>query len=798
MKRNNKKLLTIMLAGMLCSATIGTAAAIVPVNASAATAQSYALTDVFKGTGAEITAEGEGADRKTTFKLDNGESVTYSRNLALQWFTAKNTPNYTSIAFSFKDYNFKSVSFTFNSLPMHATQDDIAVNTVKFTVEGGKLYAKVIADGEKEDTVTQVTELTGLDFTLTLGSSEKTGVYAVYINDTTKSIGEFTNVGAKYFRTSTATDDEMNSLEIKAETEGTNQAVVYLSNINGQTFKGEAVSSDNKVTDKAAPVLVVNENIGEFLLGTRFQLDYNLIDVLDSTVSTTNVGKYYQYNPAKTEALKNEDYTTLQIKDNGTFFMESTAYYNSTDNTWKSEAETNYTLTTVYRVLRAEYVSIKFTPEDDTHKKDDADFKAVEYDLSWYTTSIGTFDNVDYLVFNRNTKGPNYIEYTEAELATQVENYQKSLDKVAEGISGGSGAELQLPSLEWLIQDENNGYEALKFTISYKTQNSSSATTKSAAKPSDMKIPANDPGQYEFKVFATDAAGNPIYAKDNEGVLVKVTADNIWDLDNIPSFTYTITAKGIKAENDTAGNKVDNKNIGESYTMSAVDIEGVTGSQGSDYQLYIVNLDAYNGANKNDLTLDTLKGITYSKLKTAAEAIIAKELETKSADEINYAEVNQKAYASLLAKAISGEDEKMMAIFTKIEAFDDRITEDMTSEWDESDNKYNWKPDSRSFTAAESGIYLIMADYWDTEMKYVDHVPAFKLVEVESAKDIIKGETEWLKNNIVSVILFAIAGVMLILIIILLLVKPSEETLEDVDEKVIAKRKQATDKNKKN
>ena len=122
----------------------------------------------------------------------------------------------------------------------------------------------------------------------------------------------------------------------------------------------------------------------------------------------------------------------------------------------------------------------------------------------------------------------------------------------------------------------------------------------------------------------------------------------------------------------------------------------------------------------------------------------------------------------------------------------------MTEEWAASDNKYNWKPDSRSFTAATSDLYLIMADYWDTDMKYVDHAPAFKLVEVESAKDIIKGETEWLKNNIVSVILFAIAGVMLILIIILLLVKPSEETLEDVDEEIIAKRKQATDKNKKN
>jgi hypothetical protein len=130
----------------------------------------------------------------------------------------------------------------------------------------------------------------------------------------------------------------------------------------------------------------------------------------------------------------------------------------------------------------------------------------------------------------------------------------------------------------------------------------------------------------------------------------------------------------------------------------------------------------------------------------------------------------------------------MLAIFKEVAAYDDRITEDMTSAWDESDNEYNWKPDSRSFTAATDDLYLIMADYWDSDMKYVDHVPAFKLVEVESAKDIIKGETEWLKNNIISVVLFAIAGVMLILIIILLLIKPSDETLEDVDLKALDKK----------
>ena len=57
----------------------------------------------------------------------------------------------------------------------------------------------------------------------------------------------------------------------------------------------------------------------------------------------------------------------------------------------------------------------------------------------------------------------------------------------------------------------------------------------------------------------------------------------------------------------------------------------------------------------------------------------------------------------------------------------------------------------------------------------------YKVLDVSSKATTITGDTEWLKNNVVSVILFAIAGVMLILIIILLLIKPSDETLEDVD-----------------
>ena len=92
-------------------------------------------------------------------------------------------------------------------------------------------------------------------------------------------------------------------------------------------------------------------------------------------------------------------------------------------------------------------------------------------------------------------------------------------------------------------------------------------------------------------------------------------------------------------------------------------------------------------------------------------------------------------------------------------------------------------------------MFFILADYSEAEQTAV-RATAYKLVIVDSEADSIKGETEWLKNNVVSVVLFSIAGVLLILIIILLLDKPSDETLADVDAKAAANAKKAEKKKK--
>ena len=274
MKRNNKKLLTIMLAGMLCAATAGTVAAIAPVDASAATAKTYALTSIFSS-GNEtsvanvVKAEGD----KTKFVLSDGNSVTYNRNLAIHWFEAEDAEKYTNIGFKLEDTNFQSVSFTFNSLPMHATKDEKSVNVVKFINDAGTIKAKVIADGVDEVDVTATTTVSvNSDLTLSLGEGSEIGNYTVKIGET--KIGEFTNVGAKYFRTSTDSDDKMTSLEVSAECEETKTTKVVLNAINGQSF---ALTND-KITDNAKPVMVVNEDVNEFLFKSPSRLRISLLE----------------------------------------------------------------------------------------------------------------------------------------------------------------------------------------------------------------------------------------------------------------------------------------------------------------------------------------------------------------------------------------------------------------------------------------------------------------------------------------------------------------------------------------
>lgn len=777
MKRKNKKLTTLMLASALCAATIGGVAFATPVSASAEVTEGmYALSDVFSVKSAEIKPE----ENKTAFSFSDNGAVTFRRDLAFKWYEDKNNAKYLSMQFAFKDVNFSSVSFVVESASAWATEEEKASNTVKFTNDNGAIFASVLngtVEGEKKE----VAVVAGQAFTLSLKVGEADGEFGVALavaDGETIDLGSFTNVGANFAE---YTYEKMYPLVINADmpddaAEDKKNTVLYLTEINGQKFDN-VTTEDNKayVTDTAAPVLVVNEEVNGFLLGTQFALDYEKVDVLQSS-NLKDSKEYYQYNPTDEEKEYKELTTSI-------YFMD-TAY------------EKDGVKTSVFEQEGKEYVSIKITLEDKVFKEEEGDNAKKTIDLSWYANNKETIDGVDYILLDRNTAGAEYSHLVandetktndkknQTEFNASYEAFQKALTTAAKDVYAGSNSSIYLPSVKWLIND-NNGYRNLKFTISYKKPTSSSASTSSSLSYNGLKISVTDEGQYEFKIFAVDKANNTMkYYLDGE--LVSVTSSNVWDIEEIPTFKFEIKNQGLKLDLDkngaseTESSKKETEHVGEKYTLSDFTIVGATTLK-KDYALYKINEEKAKAVN---LKASDLTKVKYSELR---EKLVAnKAWETLKDD---YFDAYLTAYAELLAAQLKVEDvQKVKDCFESIDEFDSRIDEEKHPEqWKNSDNKYNWTAASKSFTAVEEGSYVILADYSESELP-LQRAAAYKVVLVETEVDKTKGETaSWVEKNIVSVILFAVAGVMLILIIILLLVKPSDETLEDVDAKAAKK-----------
>lgn len=772
MKKTKLTALTLMLATAVVSTAFGGA---ILANKAAAAADTYALSDVFSVTdatlGAETLVEGESSNKVTALTLKNKGSVTMKRSLALKWFAEKGEASYFTMTFAFKTLNFKSVTLEMESASAWATKDEKTTNTVTFTkdaetikvsVNGGEAKAVTVAAGKK------------LTLSLTEESTNKDGEFGVKLGE--DEIGKFTNIGANYAEYSS---NEQYPLTIKAEAAEGNEGdqantVVLLYDINGQQF--DKLTSGDKIEDNAAPVLVVNENVNGFLLGTAFSLDYTTVDVL-KTKSLKNTLEYYQYNPN----LKGDvEYKTLSTS---VYFMDTVCYVNE-NGQFVDKGTDGAKATTVFKKEGKEYVSITLNTSDGANDE--------TYDLAWYANATETVEGstLEYLPIDKNTDGATYtyLQLDEANKANKLVNetdykqakaaFEESLEEAAKDVYAGDNSYIYFPSFKWLIGD-NNGYRNLKFTISYKTPSSDRASATTNLSYNTLKLAASNEGQYEFKIFATDKAGNTMkYYLDGE--LVSVTTSNVWDIEEIPSFTYEIENKGLKVEDgSSASSRKDTKVLDKTYKLDDIDVVGASNLK-EDYKLYKIDRSKYNdGLDANQqLTASDLYAVTYEDLQDRIDL-------TKVGDYDGYFDMYLTAYAQALANelGVSGSEaiEKIKSCFVEIQEYDSRITaENASSEW-EAYNKYEWTASSQSFKTVEEGSYLILGDYWDSDLASSQRATAYKIVVVDSKADVIKGESDWLKNNVVSVILFSIAGVMAILIVILLLIKPSDETLEDVD-----------------
>lgn len=658
----------------------------------------------------------------TAMVFHNGSSVSYKQDLAYRWFTEEGE-QFFSMEFAFADTLFDEFTITFESAQNSKTKDGKTVNKIVFTNDGGAVAARI----NGSDSSIAVDPASSVKISFDRNEKNFSGEYNVYLNG--KKLGVFENIGGYFAEYSATTITPLTfGVSVDESSDVETSSTVYLISLNNQSF---SLNEEGKIVDDAVPVLVVNQEVKSFQLGYTFDLEYEAIDVLDATVTKT-----IEYNCYTMDG--ENDFSTLSTS---TPFFENEG---------------------VAEEYGSDLLAVRFTLNDD-----DSSHQTVYY-LSWYADPdcLVTVDGTDYIpliidengpyyecIINDDEKGVSVLdEENEAYLA-----YIEAVKEAAEGIRAGSGNYFYLPSLEDLVGDDETAYTSLNFSIYYKIQTSSSASANASVKYDSLEIEVASVGIYSFRVLFTDDAGNSMYLYNN-GRKVKVTASNLWDIDAIPEFSFTVYNYGVEiddAEEEEIG-YVDQK-----YTFGNIAnrIKAISGYNVS-YTLYY-----FEGA--------------Y--------------------EQYSYAAMIEMANSEEGFEGYIGADGNALYL-RKINVYDYSIDDD-DDDWDTSDNAYYWYGSGSTFVPQEEGFYILRVVVTDKEL-YGDKAIAYTVVEVESEQDVMYGEVYWLRDNYITVIFAGIGVLALIGIIILFVIKPKSENIEDVevdevDGKTVVKKAKKSKKDKK-
>ena len=738
--------------------------------AQAVTEVEYEPSAVFAaGVGGEVGAS-EGDTSYIEFSLADGGKTHFRRDLALKWFSADDSAesassavkpgkaNYFSMQFSFPSVDFETFTIEFQSDEENITKDAQAVNSLVFEkTADGRLTVRVKnasqQDLENNDPAlkpgTVAANSVSNDFTLTFAEATDAeavaGDFKVVLRCGGAPVLEsrFTNIGGNYleYRSSAATTPNT-PITFTAElpegaAEGATQSVLMKS-LNGQSF----ALTEGRVQDVTAPVLVLNEEVYAFTLGKKFSLEYEAIDVCDDTVS---VSRYY-YMAAQNEdgsyiapdASEEDDYD-YDTLGTSTYFMPVTE--------------------TPAGQPPVEYVSIYFDLKDGRRADDGSDEVSETVYLTWYAApasdTVETLNGCDYIRVDRNEEGPAYTGLTATEGDTEADNgnvtdeggantygtavqaYRTALEAAAENTSAGTGAYLYMPSLRGLIYSKFADYRNLQFTVCYyqETQaDGDTASSESGLSYNELRIEVDEDGWYRIRIFATDASSNAMKYYNEDGELVDVTTSNVWDIEGIPEFRVYIDYDGASIEDPGSQ---DYGYRDRTYTISDFDIIALAGYV-EDYALYYFDSDYL------------AEGQTMP------------------------------SYDDFVENAEQYFTDTYKASMIRINEYNSDVTED-DENWDDTDNAYNWNPSSSlSFVPQRSGIYVVELTVTDPNRPGTMET-AYMAIEVRNPVDVIPGQSQWLQNNITSVVLFAISAVLAIVIVVLFVVKPSDKKVKEVD-----------------
>ena len=705
---------------------------------------------------AQVEDYKKGDDYYTSFVFADGDSaVTYRKNLAYHWFasvrdsegepTAKAQEGWLSTTIGFDDITFETFTIKFQSQQYTQTDDEVTENYVTFVAnaEASGVYVK-IGDALPEDETEREEDLEEIQKGELLSADEITlsftgyskGSYSVEVTDGEATVtGSFDNVGGSYARyVSSSSDTTVIPVTYSAQfAEGaTDTATMVLYEFNGQSFKLEGEGSRH-INDNVAPVICLNQDLTTLEYGRSLDLDYAVIDMLaTSPRSTVN---YYVLKESQQQSgdldntgdngyfkeISSGDVSPI-IKGNGAYVPENV-----------DEGIDGFTTECLVKV----YISV----QDTTASNNNSD----KVFLDWYVpeeyrctviTSAG--DDYEFIRATDDGEGVMYrgsVEDIQADYQALVD------DAITEQkATAGDDNFFYLPGFEDYVKDNITLYRDLTFSIYYICGDSGSSTSLAY---NELAIELDDEGLYRFAVYATDVAGNNMYYIDENGEKVEFEASELASLledpaesdlvDYVPVFQFEVNYEGLTVT-DPEGQEIGFE--GTEYSVPDFEVSGLSSNYTTTYSLYRFDRYAYF----ND------KGaISYSQFLKQAE------------DLFNDAETRH--------------------YFIEILPLDG--LEEGTEDYEEF-AEYEWDPDALTFIPQEENtFYLVRMEAVDKTYHTVP-VESLMAISISAAADSIFGEDNWVEDNVAAIVLFCVAGVALIGIIVLAVVKPKDKG--DIDE----------------
>ncbi len=777
--------------------------------------------------GAEISTtepENDTATHYTLFKIGKEETISYRQNLAYKWIrnTKDSEGNYLnvpeekhfSIKLKFPSLSFKNFYIRFESQQYTLTKDGKSTNYLVFTADGENVKIGVSTTAEKDgDKITEITEVKEIgtaakDGEILIELDEYSqGDYAIKLNGENTE-GAFKNVNEDYASYVASGDSAVTPITFGAifdEDDQVAEAEMVLMDISGQSFEMHKDGDVYKIKDTAAPVLCFSQTPAYLEYGKSIGFQYSVIDVLANVSGNSSRATAYYYVLTGEQVADNDfEYDRIDYEPKKTDDEQTGEGEEGESGEGEGEGETTKQPTSPFKKIttassdRIYSDKNTFVPSDYL-KSDVMGLVKIYYELSDYATASMAntdvvfvdwyldnavledvtkynsqkTDGTKFLKLIKGKEGATYARYNDVEDEEPLEAYKQSvidfqtayqdkIDAAIEALEDGKlyagGNKFYLPAIEYDFLDGYLNATDLKYSLYYRGANSGSHTLLSYNK---LAIDLNDADvTYRFTIYVTDAFNNPMRyptnEKDEYGRVVwkEITSGDVWDEDFaelLPYFEFEVSYKEATAEPP--------ENLSISYVKSnysgvSFKITGVSGTYTSNYKLYVFDRNAYYKDTQEVLDYDTF----VSKTKEIFD----------NPDTRRY--------------------------FTTVKPVKDLL---------ESDENYelfkalNWNASSVTFTPQSvEDFYVLELQLTDNRSLKSDAYYATVASSVQANS--LKGESEsWIENNKTSVILFVVAGVCLVALIVLLVIKPKDKGDIDAVYSEVESKDKSKNKNKK-